>query len=109
MYLVGSIGKTYALGKPIIITFWSKDYSKTCIKRPLSKRPKVGFQDKLSLNAGQKYCRMLQLLTFIKLLFVIKIYDLSIFKWPFYTGFYLDILTEGDGDMFLEWYLLVSA
>ena len=34
-------------------------YSKTCVKRPLSKRPKIGFQDKLSLNAGKKYCRML--------------------------------------------------
>ena len=44
-----------------------------------SKRPKLGFQDQLSLNAGQKYCRMLQgehsaiLSTFIKLPFVIKI------------------------------------
>ena len=27
--------------------------SKTCVKRPLSKRPKIGFQDQLSLNAGQ--------------------------------------------------------
>ena len=34
--------------------------SKTCVKRPLSKRSKMGFQDQLSLNAGQKYCRMLQ-------------------------------------------------
>ena len=47
-------------------------YSKTCVKRPLSKGPKIGFQDQLSLNAGQKYCRMLQgkhsaiLLAFIK-------------------------------------------
>ena len=55
-------------------------YSKTCVKRPLSKRSKIGFQDQLSLNAGQKYCRMLQgehsaiLLTFIKLPFVFKIY-----------------------------------
>ena len=24
------------------------------------KRPKIGFQDRLSFNAGQKYCRMLQ-------------------------------------------------
>ena len=68
-------------------------YSKTCVKRPLSKRPKIGFQDQLLLNAGQKYCRMLQgehsatLLTFIKLPFVIKIFVLSIFEWPFYTGF----------------------
>ena len=68
-------------------------YSKTCVKRPISKRPKIGFQDQLSLNAGQKYCRMLQgehsaiLLTFIKLPFVIKIFVLSIFEWPFYTYF----------------------
>ena len=48
-------------------------FSKTCVKRPHSKRRKIGFQDQLSLNAGQKYCRMLQgehsakLSTFIKL------------------------------------------
>ena len=47
--------------------------SRTCLKRPLSKRAKIGFQDQLSLNAGQKYCRMLQiehsaiLTTFVKL------------------------------------------
>ena len=35
-------------------------YSKTCVKRPLSKRLKIGLQDQLSLNAGQKYCRMLK-------------------------------------------------
>ena len=35
-------------------------YSKTCVIRPLSKRPQFGFQDQLSLNAGQKYCRMLE-------------------------------------------------
>ena len=68
-------------------------YSKTCVKRPLSKRPKVGFQHQLSLNVGQKYCRMLQweysviLSTFIKLPFVIKIFVLFTFEWPFYTGF----------------------
>ena len=53
----------------------------------------ISFQDQLLLNAGQKYCRMLQwehsaiLLTFIKLPFVIKIFVLSIFEWPLYTGF----------------------
>ena len=68
-------------------------YSKTCIKQPLSKRPKIGFQNQLSLNAGQKYYRMLQrehsaiLSTYIKLPFVIKIFVLSIFEWPFYTDF----------------------
>ena len=45
------------------------------------------------LNAGQKYCRMLQgghpaiRSTFIKLPFVIKTFVLLIFEWPFYTGF----------------------
>ena len=68
-------------------------YSKTCVKRPLSKRPKIGFQDQLSHIAGHKYCRMVQgehsaiLSTFIKLPFVIKIFVLSIFELPFYTGF----------------------
>ena len=55
-------------------------YSKTCVKRPLSRRPDIGFQDQ-SLNAGQKYCRILQhsaiLLTFIRLPFVNKIFVLS--------------------------------
>ena len=69
------------------------EYSKTCVKRQLSNRPKIGFQDGLLLNAGQKYCRMLQgehsaiLSTFIKLPFVVKIFVLSIFEWLFYTGF----------------------
>ena len=34
-------------------------YSKTGVKRLLSKRQKIGFQDQLSPNAGRKYCRML--------------------------------------------------
>ena len=68
-------------------------YSKTCVKRQLSKTPKIDFQDQLELNVGQKYCRMLPLehsairSTFIQLPFVIKICVLSIFDWPFYTGF----------------------
>ena len=57
-------------------SFSSFMYSKTCVKLPLSKRLKIGFQDQLSLNAGQKYCRMLKvehsaiLSTFIKNCFV---------------------------------------
>ena len=35
-------------------------YSKTYILSSHSKRPQIGFQDRSSLNAGQKYCRMLQ-------------------------------------------------
>ena len=54
-------------------------YSKTCVKWPLSKRPKFGFQDKLSLNAGQKYWSILQdFRPIIKLPFVIKIFLFSI-------------------------------
>ena len=66
---------------------------KTCLKRSLSKRPKIGFQDQISLNAGQKYCRMLHgehsaiLSPFIKLPFAIKIFVLSIFEWLLKTGF----------------------
>ena len=68
-------------------------YNKTCLKRPLKKKTKIGFQDQLSLNAGQKYCRMPQgehsaiLSTFIKLPFIIKIFVLSIFEWPLKKGF----------------------
>ena len=63
------------------------------VKRTLSKRPKISLQDRLSLNAGQKYCRMLPLehsailSTFIKLPVVFETFVLSIFEWPFYTGF----------------------
>ena len=35
-------------------------YSTAYVKWPLSKRQKIGFQDQLSLNADQKYCRMLR-------------------------------------------------
>ena len=56
-------------------------------------KTKIGFQDPLSLNAGQENCRMLRgehsakLSTFIKLPLVIKIFVLSIFEWPLKTGF----------------------
>ena len=81
-----------------------KLYSKTCLKLPLSKRPKIGYQDQLLLNAGQKYCRMLKgehsaiLSTWIKLPSVIKIFVLSIFEWPFYTGFSVCKAEDTGGD-----------
>ena len=72
-------------------------FSQNTVKPVLSghskRRPKIGFQDRLLLNAGQKYCRMLQgehsaiLSTFIKLPFVINIFVLSIFECPLKTGF----------------------
>ena len=73
------ISRFFASGKFI----WFLVYS-ICVKRPLSKRPNIGFQGKLLLNAGQKYYRMLLehsaiLSTFIELPFVIKIFVLSIF------------------------------
>ena len=73
-------------GWVIVVEHRMNIYSKICIKWPLSKRPKIGFQDQLSLNAGQKYCRMLPLehsailSTVIKLSFVIKTFVLSIFE-----------------------------
>ena len=54
---------------------------------------KIGFQDQLSLNAGQKYCRMLQgehsaiLSTCVKLPFSIKTFVLCIFEWPLKTSY----------------------
>ena len=57
------------------------------------KDQKLVLKTNLSLNAGQKYCRMLEvkhsaiISTFIKLSFVFKIFVLSIFEWPFYIGF----------------------
>ena len=68
-------------------------YSKTCLKRPLSKGPKMAFQDQLLLNAGQKYCGTLQwehsaiLSVCIKLPRGFKTFVLSIFEWPLKTGF----------------------
>ena len=59
------------------------------------KRQKIGFQDQLSLFKMQvktiaecsKGEHFAILSAFIKLPFVIKIFVLSIFEWPFYTGF----------------------
>ena len=70
--------------------------SKTCLKQPL-KKTKIGFQDRLTLNAGQKYCRMLPLehsailSTFIKLPFVIKIFE-STFCCLFLSGHLRQVL-----------------
>ena len=75
-----------------------KVYSKTCLKQPHKKKTKNRFHYQLSLNAGLKFCRMLQgehsaiehsaiLLTLLKLQFVIKIFALHIFEWRLKTGF----------------------
>ena len=61
------------------------------------------------------YCRMLQwghsaiLLTFIKLPFVIKIFVLSIFEWPFYTGFTVCTLIWRPGTITCDFGTLANA
>ena len=63
-------------------------YSKTCLTQLLKKHKFVFKIDYKSLNAGQKYCKMLQesILQYFpsslfKLQYVLKIFVLSIFKW----------------------------
>ena len=62
---------------------------KPCLKWPLKNKTKIGFQDRLLLNVGQKVCRMLSAIhsTFIKLESVTKIFVLSIFELLLKTGF----------------------
>ena len=66
---------------------------KPVLSRRSKRTPKIGFQYRLLLNAGQKYCRMLQgehsaiHWTFTKLPFSIKTFILSSFKWLLKTGF----------------------
>ena len=68
-------------------------YSKTCLKRPLKKKTKICFQDGLSLNADQKYCRMLQLESILQYFGPSLNYHfsyrpfLSTFEWSLKTGF----------------------
>ena len=65
----------------MICTAYSRHNQDTVknLSKTASQKDQNCFQDKLSLNAGQKYCRMLKgehsatLSTFIKLAFVIKI------------------------------------
>ena len=63
-------------------------YSKTCLKRPLKKKTKIGFQEcrsKELQNAPREHSAILS--TFIKLPFVFKTYVLSTFEWWLKTGF----------------------
>ena len=72
-----------AMTKPIFRPI----YCKACVKRPLSKRQKIGFKTNYrliqvkSIAEGSKrvFCSTFDL----KLPFVIKIFVLSIFEWPF--------------------------
>ena len=68
-------------------------YSKTCVKRPFSKRTKIGFQDQLSLNAGQKHCRIQQYFRpSLSYHLSLRTLFLSIFESQFYTGFTVRLL-----------------
>ena len=68
-------------------------YTVKPVKRPLSKRPLIGFQDQLSLNDSQTYCRMLKVEhSAILLTGVIKIVVWSFFEWPLYTVLTLTII-----------------
>ena len=57
-------------------------YSKTCVERSLSKKTTNWFSR--PIFDQREHPAILS--TFIKLPFVIKIFVLSIFEWPFYTG-----------------------
>ena len=68
------------------------EYSETCLKWPLKKETKTGFQDQLWVNAGQSIaeCSKRKLLQYFRpsltYHFVIKIFVLSILKCPLKTG-----------------------
>ena len=60
---------------------------------PLEKPTKIGFQYRLSLNAGQRYCRLLQgehsaiLQPSLSYRFPLRPLFCLFFKWPLKTGF----------------------
>ena len=81
----------------------STAHSTTCVKRPLSKSQKIGFQDQLSLNEGHAI-----LSTFIKLPFVIKIIVLSIFSDCFTQDTrYLTLLHAGNLHALFVFFLII--
>ena len=92
-------------------------YSKTLsLVATQKKETKIGLKDRLSLNADQKYCGMLQgehsaiLSRFIKLPFVLKIFVLSmlsgrlrqilLYKTFFFTKININILSENTETLF---------
>ena len=72
-----------------IVGMWRIDVPPVSVLNGHSKKKcqKIVFQNQLSLNADQKYCKMHSaiLSTVINLPIVIEICDLYIFEWPFYT------------------------
>ena len=84
---------SYPVGLDVLILKRAFIYCK-----PVKKNTIIGVKDQLSLNAGHKYCRMLQrehsaiLSTFVKLPFVIKIFISSHFEWALNTGITVHVL-----------------
>ena len=77
------------------------------------RRHKLGFQDGLALNAGQRYSRMLQesILQYFRpplsYHLSLKIFVLPIFEWPLKTGFTLTkILLKTIFQLFQGWHRL---
>ena len=72
-------------------THYLYNNSKTCLKQPLKKKNKNGFQDRFLLNASQNIAEFWSILQYfrpsLRYHFVVKTFGLSIFEWPFYTGF----------------------
>ena len=68
-------------------------YSKNCLEQPLSKRAKMVFKTNYCLMQVKSIAECSKgehsaiLSIFIKLLFVIKTFILSIYEWPLKTGF----------------------
>ena len=67
---------------------WSNiQYSKPVLNGHSQKDRKFVFKTNYRLVIAPKGSILQYFMTFIKLPFVIKIFVLSIFEWPFYTGF----------------------
>ena len=67
-------------------TLYTHAYSKTCVNGHSQKDQKLVFKTNYHLMQVQgEHSAILS--TFIKLPFVIKTFVLSMFEWPFYTGF----------------------
>ena len=65
----------------------SYGYSKTCVKRPISKRPKIGFLDQYRLLHVKSITECCLFRPSFSYHLSLRSLFLSIFEWPFYTGF----------------------
>ena len=89
----GIVLKFSLLTKTLKTCLFTEKYSKTCVKRSLSKRPEIGLQDKTIAKCRSEVLKNAQRgacckrSTFMKLPFFIKIFVLSVFEWPFLHRF----------------------